>query len=70
AQSFQKLHGELATAGDARAFDGKIDGAIVRVPGGLAFTFDGVRLKATYATGKYSPLHNATFTRRRGQTCK
>jgi SAM-dependent methyltransferase len=69
-QKFQKVHGELAAAGDERAFDGKIEGAIVRVPGGLVFTFDGARLKATYTAGKYSPLHNATFARRRGEACK
>lgn len=69
-QKFQKVHGELAAAGDQRAFDGKIEGGIVRVPGGLAFTFDGARLKATFAAGKYSPLRNATFARRPGQTCR
>lgn len=69
-QNFQKLRGELADKDGARAFEGRIDGDIVRVPGGLAFTYDGARLKATYASGKYSLLRNATFSRRRGPTCK
>lgn len=69
-QNFQKVRGEVADKDDKRAFDARIEGSVVRVQGGLAFTFDGVRLKATYAAGKFSPLRNATFARRHGPTCK
>ena len=69
-QNFQKLRGEVSDKDDKRTFEGRVDGGVVRVPGGLAFTFDGTRLRATYAVGKYSPLHNATFARRKGPSCK
>ena len=69
-QSFQKFRGELLDAEGLREFDGRIAGEVLRAPAGLAFTHGGERLKATYATGKYSPLKNATFARAGGQTCK
>ena len=69
-QEFQKVRAEVYDKDDRRALAGRIEGNIVRIPGGLAFTFDGTRLKATYASGKYSPLHNATFAKRRGPICK
>jgi SAM-dependent methyltransferase len=69
-QSFQKVRGELLDAEGLREFDGRIAGDVLRAPAGLAFTHGDSRLKATYATGKYSTLKNATFTRAGGQTCK
>jgi SAM-dependent methyltransferase len=69
-QNFQKLRGVVSDKDDRREFEGRIEGSVVRVPGGLAFTYDGTRLKATYAGAKYSPLKNATFSRRRGPSCK
>jgi len=69
-QSFQKFRAEISEAQGTRAFDGRIGGNVLRVSGGLTFTADGARLKATHAAGKYSALKGATFTRMRGQSCK
>jgi hypothetical protein len=70
AQSHQKFRGELSDAQGARTFEGKISGYVLRGPQGLNMTFDGTRVKATYATGKYSAFKNATFARQRGPSCK
>lgn len=69
-QSFQKVRGEVSDQDDRRTFDGRIEGNVVRIPGSMVLSFDGARLRATYASGKYSPLHNATFAKRRGPTCR
>jgi SAM-dependent methyltransferase len=69
-QSYQKFHGALADANGVREFDGRIGGDVLRAPPGLTMTHDGVRLKATYTTGKYSALRGATFARARGQSCR
>ena len=69
-QSFQKFRAEIAEPQGTRAFEGRIAGDVLRVQGGLAFTADGARLKATYAAGKYSALKGATFARSRSQSCR
>ena len=69
-QSFQKFRAQLTDAQGAREIDGRIEGEVLRVKGGLAMTYDGTRLKATYAAGKYSALKGATFSRPRGPSCK
>ena len=69
-QSFQKFRGELLDAEGIREFEGRVAGDVLRVPPALALTHDGTRLKATYATGKYSALKGATFARQRGPSCQ
>jgi SAM-dependent methyltransferase len=70
AQSHQKFRGQLNDATGARDFEGRITGYVLRGPQGLNMTFDGTRIKATYAAGKYSAFKNATFARQHGPTCK
>jgi len=70
AQSFQKYRAQLTDATGPKEFEGRIGGYVLRGPQGLNLTFDGTRIKATWATGKYSAIKNATFARSRGQTCK
>ena len=69
-QSFQKFRGELLDAEGLREFEGRITGDVLRIPPALVLTHDGSRLKATYATGKYSAIKGATFARQRGPSCK
>ena len=69
-QDFQKFRGELLDAEGLREFEGRIIGDVLQVSSTLALTHDGARLKATYATGKYSALKGATFARQRGPSCK
>ena len=68
-QSFQKFRAEISEAQGARAFSGRITGDVLRVQGGLSFTADGSRLKATHASGKNSALKGATFAKARGPSC-
>ena len=70
AQMHQKFRGQLNDATGSRDFEGRIAGYVLRGPQGLNMTFDGTRIKATYAAGKYSAFKNATFARQRGQSCK
>ena len=70
AQSHQKFRGQLNDASGSRDFEGRIAGYVLRGPQGLNMTFDGTRIKATYAAGKYSAFKNATFARQRGPSCK
>jgi SAM-dependent methyltransferase len=70
AQSYQRFRGELTDASGVRTFEGRINASVLRGPPGLNMTYDGVSIRATYATGKYSPLKNATFGRQRGPSCK
>ena len=69
-QSFQKFRAEIAEPQASRALEGRISGDVLRVPGGLALTHDGARIKATHAAGRYSPLKGATFAKARGPSCK
>jgi len=70
AQSFQKYRAQVNDPKGQREFEGRINAYVLRGPQGLNLTFDGNRIKATWAAGKYSDLKNATFARSRGPTCK
>jgi methyltransferase family protein len=70
AQKYQRFRGELDDASGSRTFEGRIQANVLRGPPGLNMTFDGVTIKATYATGKYAPLKNAVFARLKGPACK
>ena len=70
AQRYQRFRGELDDASGSRTFEGRIQASVLRGPQGLNMTYDGVTIKATYATGKYAPLKNAVFARQKGSACK
>ena len=70
AQSYQKFRAELTETEGARAFEGKIDANIMRSRAGVTITADGASLKATYTSGKFAALRNATFSRSRGPSCR
>jgi hypothetical protein len=70
AQSYQKFRAELTEAEGTRPFEGRIDANILRSKAGVTITAESTSLKATYTSGKYSALRNATFSRSRGPTCR
>jgi SAM-dependent methyltransferase len=70
AQSYQKFRAELTEAEGTRTFEGKIDANILRSKAGVTITAESTSLKATYTSGKYSALRNATFSRSRGPSCR
>jgi len=70
AQKFQKVRIDIPEGATVRALDGKVQGSIIRTPSGaLNLTFDGNKLKATYASGATAALKNATFVRPKGPSC-
>jgi SAM-dependent methyltransferase len=69
-QSFQKFEARLAADPQPLAFDGRIEGAVLRAPSGLAFTYDGQQLHNTHAGGKFAAIHGAKFRPLRGTACK
>jgi hypothetical protein len=70
AQTFQKFEARLAADPQPLAFDGRIEGSLLRAPSGLAFTYDGQQLVNTHASGKFAAIHGAKFRPLRGPVCK
>jgi hypothetical protein len=70
AQRYQNVRVDVPEGDAVRALEGKVAGAVIRTRGGaLNLSFDGSKLRATYASGATASLKNATFTRAKGQSC-
>ena len=69
AQAFQKFEARVGPDPQL-SFEGRIEGAALRGPSGIAFTFDGQQIHNTHASGRYAALHGARFRPLRGAACK
>ncbi len=68
-QRFQKFEAQVGREAPF-AFQGHVDGAIVRTNANLTFTYETGQLKATYAAGKLKPLQGAVFRKPRAGNCR
>jgi hypothetical protein len=70
-QKFQRVRIDVPEGATVRALDGRVQGRVIRTRGGaLNFTYDGQKLRATYAGGPMAAFRHATFVRPRGQSCE
>lgn len=69
-QRYQNVRIDVPETGQVRALEGKVNGSVIRTrSGALNLSYDGAKLRATYASGATASLKNATFTRAKGPSC-
>jgi hypothetical protein len=69
-QRYQVVRVDVPEGVAVRALEGRVNGSVVRTrSGALNLTYDGAKLRATYASGATASLRNATFVRAKGQSC-
>ena len=70
AQQHQRFRGRFDQAGKLTEFDGRIEGATLRVAKALNLRHDGQKLRVQAISRAYSPFHGGAFIKAKRPNCK